>query len=114
MHENKTKTRNLCSTPRILYDCVDFSFELLICIGNRKTKKNFSLVFLKSYYELEVLKRGLHYHPGKTNLVYGDHFKFSVTFFQDAGVTILGTVPSLVKAWRKPECMNGIDWTRIR
>nr|GME08064.1 probable acyl-activating enzyme 18, peroxisomal isoform X1 [Ipomoea batatas] len=35
-------------------------------------------------------------------------------FVQDAGVTILGTVPSLVKAWKSTDCMKGLDWTRIR
>lgn len=35
-------------------------------------------------------------------------------FVQDAGVTILGTVPSLVKAWKSTECMKGLDWTKIK
>ncbi|OVA16457.1 AMP-dependent synthetase/ligase [Macleaya cordata] len=35
-------------------------------------------------------------------------------FIQDAGVTILGTVPSLVKAWKSTQCMDGLDWTKIR
>ncbi|KAK2972566.1 hypothetical protein RJ640_022417, partial [Escallonia rubra] len=35
-------------------------------------------------------------------------------FVQDAGVTILGTVPSLVKAWKSSECMEGLDWTKIK
>ncbi|KAL4611976.1 hypothetical protein ACB092_08G164700 [Castanea dentata] len=35
-------------------------------------------------------------------------------FVQDAGVTILGTVPSIVKAWKNTECMKGLDWTRIK
>ncbi|KAK3014756.1 hypothetical protein RJ639_007941, partial [Escallonia herrerae] len=35
-------------------------------------------------------------------------------FVQDAGVTILGTVPSLVKAWKSSECMKGLDWTKIK
>ncbi|KAK2632688.1 hypothetical protein EUGRSUZ_L01217 [Eucalyptus grandis] len=34
--------------------------------------------------------------------------------FQDAGVTILGTVPSLVKPWKSTQCMEGLDWTKIR
>ncbi len=33
---------------------------------------------------------------------------------QDAGVTLLGTVPSLVRAWRQSDCMRGVDWTSIR
>ncbi|KAI5321083.1 hypothetical protein L3X38_030154 [Prunus dulcis] len=35
-------------------------------------------------------------------------------FVQDAGVTILGTVPSLVKAWKNTQCMKGLDWTKIK
>ncbi|KAF7807067.1 putative acyl-activating enzyme 18, peroxisomal [Senna tora] len=35
-------------------------------------------------------------------------------FVQDAGVTILGTVPSLVKTWKSTNCMKGLDWTKIR
>uniref|UniRef100_A0A0V0IS00 Putative acyl-activating enzyme 18, peroxisomal-like n=1 Tax=Solanum chacoense TaxID=4108 RepID=A0A0V0IS00_SOLCH len=35
-------------------------------------------------------------------------------FVQDAGVTVLGTVPSLVKTWKSTGCMQGLDWTRIR
>ncbi|PSR90259.1 Acyl-activating enzyme 18, peroxisomal like [Actinidia chinensis var. chinensis] len=34
-------------------------------------------------------------------------------FVQDAGVTKLGTVPSLVKAWKSTKCMEGLDWTKI-
>ncbi|OEL13722.1 putative acyl-activating enzyme 18, peroxisomal [Dichanthelium oligosanthes] len=35
-------------------------------------------------------------------------------FVQDAGVTVLGTVPSLVKSWKAGNCANGLDWTKIR
>ncbi|QCD84441.1 acetyl-CoA synthetase [Vigna unguiculata] len=35
-------------------------------------------------------------------------------FVQDAGVTILGTVPSLVKTWKNTQCMEGLDWTKIK
>lgn len=35
-------------------------------------------------------------------------------FVQDAGVTILGSVPSIVKAWRSTDCMTGLDWTKIK
>ncbi|XP_050369523.1 probable CoA ligase CCL12 [Argentina anserina] len=35
-------------------------------------------------------------------------------FVQDAGVTILGTVPSLVKAWKSTGCMKDLDWTKIK
>ncbi|KAJ3705486.1 hypothetical protein LUZ61_009191 [Rhynchospora tenuis] len=35
-------------------------------------------------------------------------------FVQDAGVTFLGTVPSLVKTWKNSNCMEGLDWSKIR
>ena len=35
-------------------------------------------------------------------------------FVQDAGVTMLGLVPSLVSAWRKAGCLDGLDWSGIR
>ncbi|CAN6280918.1 unnamed protein product [Urochloa humidicola] len=35
-------------------------------------------------------------------------------FVQDAGVTVLGTVPSLVKSWKAGNCTKGLDWTKIR
>jgi acetyl-CoA synthetase len=35
-------------------------------------------------------------------------------FVQDAGVTMLGVIPSLVRGWKASECMNGLDWSRIR
>ncbi|KAJ4830623.1 putative acyl-activating enzyme 18, peroxisomal [Turnera subulata] len=35
-------------------------------------------------------------------------------FVQDAGVTVLGTVPSLVKAWKSTDCMEGLNWTKIK
>jgi acetyl-CoA synthetase len=35
-------------------------------------------------------------------------------FVQDTGATLLGTVPSLVRAWRQSNCMGGVDWTKIR
>ncbi|GAB4856125.1 Probable CoA ligase ccl12 [Ancistrocladus abbreviatus] len=34
-------------------------------------------------------------------------------FVQDARVTILGTVPSLVKTWKSTGCMDGLDWTSL-
>ncbi|KAF7120580.1 hypothetical protein RHSIM_Rhsim13G0231200 [Rhododendron simsii] len=34
-------------------------------------------------------------------------------FVQDAGVTTLGTVPSLVKTWKNTLCMEGLDWSKI-
>ncbi|KAG0500630.1 hypothetical protein HPP92_000702 [Vanilla planifolia] len=35
-------------------------------------------------------------------------------FVQDASVTLLGTVPSIVKTWKNSKCMEGLDWTKIR
>ncbi|MHC4402234.1 MAG: AMP-binding protein [Planctomycetota bacterium] len=35
-------------------------------------------------------------------------------FVQDAGVTMLGLVPSLVSAWRSTGCLDGLNWSRIR
>jgi len=35
-------------------------------------------------------------------------------FVRDARVTMLGLVPSLVRAWRQTECLAGIDWAHIR
>ncbi len=35
-------------------------------------------------------------------------------FIQDAQVSMLGLVPSLVSAWRQSDCMYGLDWSKIR
>jgi len=35
-------------------------------------------------------------------------------FVAEAGVTMLGVVPSLVAAWRATGCMAGLDWSAIR
>ena len=35
-------------------------------------------------------------------------------FVQKAKATMLGVVPSLVKAWRHTGCMNGLDWSAIK
>ncbi len=35
-------------------------------------------------------------------------------FIEWAGVTMLGVVPSLVRTWRDSECMEGLNWSRIR
>jgi acetyl-CoA synthetase len=35
-------------------------------------------------------------------------------FVQDAGVTMLGLVPSLVRAWRESGATDGVDWSRVR
>ncbi len=37
-----------------------------------------------------------------------------VEFVRDAGVTILGVVPSLVAGWRARGVLGGVDWSRIR
>ncbi|MBI3839444.1 MAG: AMP-binding protein [Planctomycetia bacterium] len=34
-------------------------------------------------------------------------------FVQDAEVTMLGVIPSLVKTWRTTDCMHSLDWSRI-
>lgn len=42
-------------------------------------------------------------------------YKCALFFIEkDAGVTVLGTVPSLVKIWKSTNCMEGIDWTKIK
>lgn len=35
-------------------------------------------------------------------------------FVQDAQVTMLGLVPSLVSAWKSSDCMDGLDWSQIK
>ena len=35
-------------------------------------------------------------------------------FVEQAGVNMLGVVPSLVRAWRSEDCMRGLDWSAIR
>ena len=35
-------------------------------------------------------------------------------FVQDSKTTMLGVVPSLVKAWKSSRCMEGLDWRCIR
>ena len=35
-------------------------------------------------------------------------------FVQNARVTMLGVVPSLVRAWRESDCLAGCDWSRIK
>ncbi|KAG9456398.1 hypothetical protein H6P81_000906 [Aristolochia fimbriata] len=35
-------------------------------------------------------------------------------FVQDAGVTVLGTVPSLVKSWKSARLTEGVNWTKIK
>ena len=35
-------------------------------------------------------------------------------FVESSRVTVLGTVPSMVKAWRDSDCMRGLDWSSLR
>jgi acetyl-CoA synthetase len=35
-------------------------------------------------------------------------------FVQNAGTTMLGVVPGLVKTWRHSHCMQGLDWSTIK
>ena len=35
-------------------------------------------------------------------------------FVQNASVTMLGVVPSLVRAWKNTGCMKGLDWSAIK
>ena len=35
-------------------------------------------------------------------------------FVQDAGVTMLGVVPTIVKAWQTSRCMESLDWSAIK
>ncbi|HEV8594424.1 MAG TPA: AMP-binding protein [Thermoplasmata archaeon] len=35
-------------------------------------------------------------------------------FVQEAGVTILGVVPKLVRSWRSQRTMEGLDWSAVR
>ncbi|WP_416673745.1 AMP-binding protein [Egbenema bharatensis] len=35
-------------------------------------------------------------------------------FIQDARVTMLGVVPSLVSSWKVSHCMQGLDWSHIK
>ena len=35
-------------------------------------------------------------------------------FVQDANVTMLGVVPSLVKTWRNTKCAEGLDWSSVK
>jgi len=36
------------------------------------------------------------------------------TFVQEAKVTMLGVVPSIVKHWKASGCMEGLDWSPIK
>jgi acetyl-CoA synthetase len=35
-------------------------------------------------------------------------------FIQNAGVNILGIVPSLVSTWKTTACMQGLNWSAIK
>jgi acetyl-CoA synthetase len=47
------------------------------------------------------------YVGGTTRRAFGE-------FVSQAGVTMLGVVPKLVRAWRLEKTMEGLDWSRIR
>ena len=47
------------------------------------------------------------YYPGPKGADFG-------RFVRDAGVTMLGLIPTLVRIWRRSRCMEGIDWSVIR
>ena len=47
------------------------------------------------------------YHGAPTGREFG-------TFVQNAGTTMLGVVPSLVRTWRDSGCMAGLDWSAIK
>ena len=35
-------------------------------------------------------------------------------FVQNAEITMLGLVPSIVKAWKNTNCLSGLDWSKIK
>ncbi len=35
-------------------------------------------------------------------------------FIQNAGVQVLGVIPSIVKTWRASDCMRGLDWSKVK
>ena len=47
------------------------------------------------------------YHGAPTGREFG-------AFVEHAGTTMLGVVPSLVRAWRSSGCMTGLDWSSIK
>jgi acetyl-CoA synthetase len=47
------------------------------------------------------------YDDSPTNRGFGE-------FIEAAGVTMLGLVPSMVSIWKSTNCMQGVDWTKIR
>ncbi|HEV2971825.1 MAG TPA: AMP-binding protein, partial [Pirellulales bacterium] len=47
------------------------------------------------------------YHGAPTGREFG-------TFVQNAGTTMFGVVPSLVRTWRDSGCMAGLDWSAIK
>jgi len=48
--------------------------------------------------------------------IYGGHpiGRAFGAFVQDARVSLLGLVPTLVRSWRHSACMEGLDWSRVR
>ena len=47
------------------------------------------------------------YYGAPLNVAFG-------TFVQEAKVTMLGVVPSIVKHWKASGCMEGLDWSSIK
>lgn len=47
------------------------------------------------------------YYGAPTSIQFGQ-------FVQDAGVTMLGLVPSIVAVWKSSNCLAGFDWSRVR
>ncbi|ARV60795.1 AMP-dependent synthetase [Nostocales cyanobacterium HT-58-2] len=47
------------------------------------------------------------YYGTPTDRGYGE-------FIQNAGVNLLGVVPSLVSTWKTTGCMQGLDWTSVK
>lgn len=47
------------------------------------------------------------YHDAPRDKAFG-------TFVQNAKVTILGVVPTLVSSWRQSKCMEGLNWSSIK
>jgi len=47
------------------------------------------------------------YHDVPSNRAFGE-------FIQNAKVTMLGVVPTLVATWRQTQCMHGLNWNNIK
>jgi len=53
-------------------------------------------------------------HAAMALYVGGPHRRAFGEFVSEAGVTILGVVPKLVRSWKGDRTMEGLDWSRIR